>query len=126
MLKCFFLHVQIIPLSTPDKIWIDDNGAVVTVKPTGKSKIIVPGSEIVFKENNSDLIKRVFYYQIDISDKSLKKHTNFAAYLKSKGSFTTIIKSASYLMHRDKEFAGIRDLILLIAIICCRMIQEFL
>ncbi len=94
------------------KVWIDEKGIVLAARPKIKSSIIVPGAEIAFKQNNRSQIKKVFYYQIDISDNSFKKHGNFATHIKNKGRLTTIIKSASYLMHRDKEFGGIRNLIL--------------
>jgi hypothetical protein len=108
----FFLARTNYNIVNVKKIWIDDKGIVTTEKPKGKSNTVIPGSEIVFKKANKASIKRVLYFQIDISDNSFKKHTNFASYLKGKGRFTTIIKSASYLMHRDKEFSVIRDHIL--------------
>jgi hypothetical protein len=108
----FFLARTDYQVINARKIWMDENGKVTTVKPNTKTNIVIPGSEIVFKKANRTPIKRVFYFQIDISDNSLKKHSNFISYIKSKGRLTTIIKSASYLMHRDKEFSGIRSLIL--------------
>jgi hypothetical protein len=94
------------------KIWIDENGNSVTVKPQTKSKTIIPGCEILFRKGNGTPIKRVAYFQIDVCTASLNKHENYINYITKKGRFTTIVKSASYLMHREVEFKRIRDVIL--------------
>jgi hypothetical protein len=108
----FFLSRTNYEVVNAKKVWLDEKGTVVAERPKSKSNIIIPGAEISFKQNNRSQIKKVYYYSIDISDNSFKKHNNFISYIKNKGKLTTIIKSASYLMHREKEFGGIRDLIL--------------
>ncbi|MFH0974736.1 MAG: hypothetical protein V1874_03015 [Spirochaetota bacterium] len=94
------------------KIWIDENGDAVSVKPQNKSKIIIPGCEILFRKGNGTSVKRLAYFQIDVSNPSLNVRKNYIDFITKKGRFTTIIKSASYLMHREVEFKRIRDVIL--------------
>lgn len=108
----FFLARTNYQVVNAGKIWIDENGNRTTVKPENRPNTVIPGCEIVFKKPNTSMLKRVCYYQIDIGDHSLVNHGNFTAYLKSRGRLTTIIKSASYLMHREHHFSGIRSLIL--------------
>jgi hypothetical protein len=94
------------------QIWIDEQSMVRSVKPEKITKKIIPGTEIYFRKTNEKLIKKVTYFQIDISNGSFKNHKNYSSFIESKGRLTTIIKSASYLMHRDNEFDQIRSFIL--------------
>ncbi len=94
------------------KIWLDNNSKVINnTGKDSKTKNGVKGVEIVFRKNSDSPLKRVRYYQIDISNPSLLKHKNFVKYLNSQKTFTTIIKSASYLLHNN-VFGKIRDIIL--------------
>lgn len=93
------------------KIWIDDNSLITTLSPVTKQNKYIPGVEIFFKDN-SGYIKRVRYFQINVIDNSLSTYTNFIPHLESYNRYTTIIKSASYLMHNDNKFIKIRDLTL--------------
>ena len=108
----FFLGITDHEVVSVSKIWLDESGQIVLVKPQTKSNKIIRGAEIVFRKANEDSIKTVHYFQIDVSDDSLNIRTNFVKYLEGLGRFTTIIKSASYLMHREKEFSKIRNLTL--------------
>jgi hypothetical protein len=93
------------------KIWIDDYSMVTTIPATAKQNKYIPGAEIYFKDA-SGYIRRVRYFQINVIDNSLLQYTNFIPHLESYKRFTTIIKSASYLMHNDNKFTRIRDLTL--------------
>lgn len=93
------------------KIWIDDNSLITTSPPVMKQNKYIPGAEIFFKDNTG-YIKRVRYFQINVIDNSLSTYTNFIPHLESYKRYTTIIKSASYLMHNDNKFIKIRDLTL--------------
>jgi hypothetical protein len=93
------------------KIWIDDNSLITTLPPVTKQNKYIPGAEIFFKDATG-YIKRVRYFQINVIDNSLSNYTNFIPHLESYKRYTTIIKSASYLMHNDTKFTKIRDLTL--------------
>ncbi|MEJ5363333.1 MAG: hypothetical protein WHV26_14840 [Spirochaetota bacterium] len=93
------------------KIWIDDNSLITTMPPVMKQNKYISGAEIFFKDNTG-YIKRVRYFQINVIDNSLSYYTNFIPHLESYKRYTTIIKSASYLMHNDNKFTKIRDLTL--------------
>jgi hypothetical protein len=94
------------------KIWINEQSVAVSVKPKKMTKKIIPGTEIFFRKKNEKSLKKVTYFQIDVSNHSLANYKNYTSYIESKGRLTTIIKSASYLMHRENEFNLIRGLIL--------------
>jgi len=73
----------------------------------------VPGVEISFRKG-SGKIQRVRYFMLNVIDNALANSSpNFIPYLKKQGPFAVIIKSASYLMHNDKEkFTRIRAALL--------------
>ena len=70
----------------------------------------VNGVEILFTIKGSNKIKRARYFTIDISDTSPQIQT-FENYMANYPPFTTIVKSASYLVWWD-NFSRIRNLIL--------------
>ncbi len=107
----WFLGRWITRLSMQKRIWIDDYSMVTTIPATAKQNKYIPGAEIYFKDA-SGYIRRVRYFQINVIDNSLLQYTNFIPHLESYKRFTTIIKSASYLMHNDNKFTRIRDLTL--------------
>lgn len=94
------------------KVWIDNNSVLVTALPQKKEPKMIPGVEILFRKSTNAPLKRVRYFQLNVIDYSLATYTNFIPYLESQGRFTTIIKSASYLMHNDTKFTKIRALTL--------------
>jgi hypothetical protein len=70
----------------------------------------VNGVEILFTEKGGRDIKRVCYFTLDISDAS-PQFARFGRHMNKYPPFTTIIKSASYLM-RWENFSKIRGLVL--------------
>ena len=74
-----------------------------------KFKTIIPGVEIIFSTNNDDY-RRLRYFSLDIANNS-KQVDNFISYVSLYPQTSTIIKSASYLMHL-KMFSKIRNVIL--------------
>ncbi len=74
----------------------------------------IPGVEITFRRNGGK-DQTIRYFMVNVADASLAKSSRgFVPYLESQ-HFVTMIKSASYLMHKDKEpirFDQIRSLIL--------------
>jgi len=78
----------------------------------------VPGVEITFKRERGKP-QTVRYFMLNVEDASLAKSSpNFLPYVKSMGRVATVIKSASYLMHKDSArepppcFDQIRALVL--------------
>jgi len=77
----------------------------------------IPGVEITFKRNGRKE-QTIRYFMVNVADAYLAKSSpDFLPYLKSQGRFVTMIKSASYLMHKEgieepAHFEQIRSLIL--------------
>ena len=85
---------------------------VTSAKPIAIGTI--PGVEITFERNKKQQTLR--YFSVNVADASLVKNA-FLPYLERQGRFVTLIKSASYLMHKEGiaepvHFAKIRALIL--------------
>ena len=108
----FFLSRQKYEILYVRKIWLDNKAKII--ENTGnesKPKNGVNGVEIIFRKDKNAPVQRLRYYQINIIDASLRKHKNFVKYLNSQKTYTTIIKSASYILH-NREFGKIRNIIL--------------
>lgn len=69
------------------------------------------GLHISCINNNSNLVKDVYYFSCDISDLGLSKNKRLHAFLKKLPAVTTYLKSASYLLHKP-YFGVIRKTIL--------------
>jgi hypothetical protein len=119
-LLMFFLSINDYEIVDVKKIAIN---AQSTISPGRKKdnkidwqnppKSWVPGVEISFRKKNGR-IQVVRYYMLNVIDYALTNSSpNFIPYLSKEGPFTTIIKSASYLMHNDKtKFTKIRAAVL--------------
>lgn len=75
----------------------------------------IPGVEITFRRAGRKT-QTVRYFMVDVADASLAK-SDFVPYLKAQGRVVTMIKAASYLMHKEgiqepAHFAQIRSLII--------------
>jgi hypothetical protein len=96
--------------------FLAENDCVVT-----RAKTIavgrVPGVEIAFRRQGGKR-QTLRYFMVNVEDAALAKRSpDFLPYLESQGRFVTMIKAASYLMHRDgiqepAHFEQIRSLIL--------------
>ncbi len=73
----------------------------------------IPGVEITFRKG-SGKEKRLRYFMLNVIDYALTKYSpNFIPYIIKEEPYTTVIKSASYLMHNDKiKFTKIRKAVL--------------
>lgn len=71
----------------------------------------VRGIRFYFKDAKDQRLKTVTYFSVDISDSGLVNRDYFLKTIATTGSYTTYLKSASYLMHRD-SFSKIRSFIL--------------
>ncbi|HEO66284.1 MAG TPA: hypothetical protein ENI73_10515 [Spirochaetes bacterium] len=93
------------------KIWINSKSQIVRDNKSLNEKAYIPGIEILFRKDKASHIQRLRYFKVDVENKMLKLYPNFIPYIESQTPFTTIIKSASYLMHNYILFTKIRDTI---------------
>lgn len=97
-------------------IWIDPTGTVQYSNRNNST--MINGCEIIFKLKGDKSIKTSQFFQINVSNESLLRHTNFITFLKKLRPSTTLLKAASYLMHRynrndpGMSFSIIRSIIL--------------
>ena len=59
------------------------------------------GTTIEFRTPGSAVTRRINYFTVDATDKGLAFYPEFLAYIRSLGTTTTFIKSASYLLHSN-------------------------
>lgn len=122
-LLLFFLAMSDCEVTGARRIAISQGGALVQGTAaddsmSGRSRSRVPGVEITFRRNGSKE-QTIRYFMVNVADAYLAKSSpDFIPYLKSQGRFVTMIKSASYLMHKEgiqepAHFEQIRSLILM-------------
>ncbi len=122
-LLLFFLGMSDCDVTGARRIAIGPNGTVVQGTAaddatSGRSRSRVPGVEITFRRNGGKE-QTIRYFMVNVADADLaKSSSDFIPYLKSQGRLVTMIKSASYLMHKDGiqepvHFEQIRSLILM-------------
>jgi hypothetical protein len=94
----------------PYKNVIIDASGNVTIKDDSSKKVAgTPGVRIDFLTSDSKP-KTVYYFQVNLEDRLLKKNPGFVKYLNEMKSVNTYLKSASYLLHYN-EFSIVRNLI---------------
>jgi len=108
----FFLSRMDYEVLAAKPVWIDGASTLLNEKPAERDPRLVSGVELLFRKGSDGPVKRVRYFQLNVIDNSLKTYTNFIPYLETYGRYTTIIKSASYLMHNTLKFTKIRALTL--------------
>jgi len=108
----FFLTRLNMEVVAARNLSIDTNGALIDRYDPGDASL-VPGVEFVFRAKNqsSQELQTVRYFSLDISDGALAKKDNFERYARALPECSAIIKSASFLMHKD-FFSRIRSLVL--------------
>ena len=108
-----------------EKITLDSLGNIIEEKDfsEGWNNMGYDGVRFKFK-NSKNQFKKLIYFGCDISDQAFVgskgrdvkyKNSNLLAFLKNMRSCNTFIKSASYMMHHDREdlsFKNIRNIIL--------------
>lgn len=108
----FFLSRSDYEVVNVRHVWITGESELTDTAPAARGGKNISGAEILFRKDQSSPLKRVRYFQLNVIDNSLKTYTNFIPYLETYGRYTTIIKSASYLMHNTDKFTKIRALVL--------------
>jgi len=122
-LLLFFLGMNDCDVTGARRIAIGPGGALVQGtaaddSTSGRSRSRVPGVEITFRRNGGKE-QTIRYFMVNVADADLAKSSpDFIPYLKSQKRFVTMIKSASYLMHKEgiqepAHFEQIRSLILM-------------
>lgn len=66
---------------------------------------------IEFRAGDSQRLKRLIYFSVDATDSGLARYPQFVTFLRSLGPTTTLLKSASYLLHSN-NFRQIRKTVL--------------
>lgn len=108
----FFLAMSDCEVTSARRIAIARGGALVQGTDAG-----IPGVEITFRRGGG-VAQTIRYFMVNVADSHLARSApDFLPYLKSHGRFATMIKSASYLMHKEGiqeplHFEQIRALIL--------------
>jgi hypothetical protein len=121
-LLLFFLAMSDCEVTGARRVAIGQGGTLVpgTVaddSTSGRSRSRVPGVEITFRRNGRKQ-QTIRYFMVNVADADLAKSSpDFIPYLESQRRFVTMIKSASYLMHKEgmqepAHFDKIRSLIL--------------
>ena len=121
-LLLFLLAMTDCEVTGATRIAIDQGGALVKGaaaddSASGHSRSRIPGVEITFRRDRGKA-QILRYFMVNVADANLAKSSrDFIPYLKSQGRFATMIKSESYLMHKEgieepAQFAQIGSLIL--------------
>lgn len=83
----------------------EDEGSAARVKRSlRKPKGIV----IEFRTPGSAVVRRLIYFTVDATDSSMAKYPEFLAFIRRLGPTTTLLKSASYLLH-TRDFRRLRS-----------------
>ena len=115
-LLLFFLARNDCEVTGARRIAIGRRGTLVPDDSTS-SRARIPGIEISFRRNGGKE-QTIRYFMVNVADAVLAKSSpDFLPYLQRQGRFATMIKSASYLMHKEgieepAHFEQIRSLIL--------------
>ncbi|MCP4136353.1 MAG: hypothetical protein GY754_35610 [bacterium] len=104
----FFLTRGGYTIADVNKIYLNAKGKVLLKSPGRRRSI--PGVEIIFYKDNKKKLSRVRYFKIDVANYS-KKLPWLLRYLNTFPRCSTILKSASYLLH-GRNFSKIRSTIL--------------
>ena len=120
-LLVFFLAMSDCEVTNARRVAIEGGvlveGTAADDSTSGRSGARVPGVEITFRRNGGKE-QTIRYFMVNVADAYLAKSSpDFIPYLESQRRFVTMIKSASYLLHKEgihepTHFEQIRSLIL--------------
>ena len=106
-------EVDLVSLDDHGDLQITDEAAATnndTDKPVhSQQRTAAPGVKIVFSEGNGPK-QTLYYFSTNLADGSFER-SGFSAFLAKFGPADSLIKSASYLLHKA-HFAGVRKLLL--------------
>ncbi len=107
----FFLERTEHELLNQEFLHLDSLGMEVPTKITQLHWHKTPAVKLTFRERHTGVIKKLYYFSISVSNQGLQERPEFEKFLKRKGPYNTFMKSASYLLHRDK-FTEMKKLVL--------------
>jgi len=106
-------EVDLLSLDEHGNFQIADDAPATSMdanKPVhGQQRTAAPGVKIVFSEGNGPQ-QTLYYFSTNLADGSFER-SGFSAFLAKLGPADSLIKSASYLLHKG-HFAGVRKLLL--------------
>ena len=92
---------------------LDDAGKIVE-RPgdyQAPGRIANKGVEIHFRRDDDQLVHKLLYFSVNLSDKVLRENEPFLAFLASLKGTATLLKATSYMVHKQ-EFSIIRERVL--------------
>ena len=92
-------------------ISLDSTGHEAEVKISQLHWQKTPGVKITFRNEQTQEVKTLYYFNISISDQGLKERPELIKFINERAPFNTFVKSASYLMH-NPPFKMVKELIL--------------
>ena len=90
--------------------YVDSAGSATPTTIAKLYKHRTPGVKLELRDRQTNKIKQLYYFNINMLNDELKRRPGFEKFIKRKKPFNTFVKSASYLMHRD-SFTEIKRLI---------------
>ncbi len=69
-----------------------------------------PGVKLMFRDRITQEVKTLYYFSVSISNAGLKDRPPLVTFIEQRAPFSTFVKSASYLMHKE-AFTEIKKLI---------------
>jgi hypothetical protein len=97
-------------ISSVSHVSLDTEGKIVPWLHNEPDSKRIQGVRIEFI-NQDRSFATVYYFRTDLEDSGLKQHPEFLRFVSSQGDVTTMLKAASYLMHRP-TFSKIRKLVI--------------
>ena len=92
-------------------VGIDADGVLSAIDaPTREGAVTAPGIKITFHNPGCEVPRTLYYFSTDISDSGLKS-TGFMKFCKGLAPGNSLVKSASYLMHKS-YFSTVRSFLL--------------
>jgi len=88
---------------------LDEQGKLVVDELVATKRNAAPGVKIIFSDGNGPK-QTLYYFSTNLADGSFQR-SGFSAFLARLGPADSLIKSASYLLHKA-HFAGVRKLLL--------------
>jgi hypothetical protein len=107
----FFIERSGGEMISQDFIGIAQGGEEVVIPYSSYKGYNTHGVKIVFRNRDTQVMKTLYYFSTDISNKGLTKRPELVAFIANSSPYNTFVKSASYLMHHP-DFTKIRDILL--------------
>jgi hypothetical protein len=96
----------------PQELTAGDSQAGAASEPAPRRSLRKPrGILVEFRAPGSPVVRRLIYFSVDVPDASLAAHPAFLAFVRKRAPTSTLLKSASYLLHA-REFSKLRAALL--------------